>query len=62
MPEPLIESSFKNCPPMWSQYAWWVLSKEPTTNSQCGSILPQTLTESIEYVFEYIVIKLVGIF
>ena len=46
----------------YPQYAWWVLFKELTTNSQCGSILPQTLKELIEYMVEYIVIKYLGIF
>jgi len=57
MPEPLIESSFKEYPKICPQYAQWVLFKELTTNSQCGSILPQTLKELIEYMVEYIEIK-----
>ena len=61
MPEPLIESSFIKYPSMWPQCAQWVLFKELTTNSQCGSILPQTLKELTEYMVEYIEIKLPGI-
>ena len=38
-------SSFTKCPVIWSQCAQWVLCKVLTTNSQCGSILPQTLKE-----------------
>ena len=45
-----FESSFKMYPVMWSQCTQWVFFKEPTKNSLCGSILPQTLKEIIEYV------------
>jgi hypothetical protein len=60
--EPLGESSFKKYSLILLQCTQWVLLKVLTMNSQCGSIFPQTLKELIEYMIEYIVVKLVGTF
>jgi hypothetical protein len=61
-PEPLAESSFKKYPLIRPQCTQQVLLKVLTTNSQCGSMLLQTLKELIEYMIEYIVVESVGTF
>jgi len=45
-----------------SKITHWVRLKEPTTNSQLGSISPQTLNELIGYMAEYVVATLLGNF
>ena len=47
---------------MWPQLTQWVHLKELITNSQLGSISPQTLNELIGYMAEYVVATLLGNF
>src|SRR6267154_1481864 len=56
-PEPLIKSSFKIYSGICPKLTQWVHLKLLKRNSQCGSILPQTLKEPVGYIAGHIVVN-----